>query len=393
MHETISELSKLLQTEKDLRAMEQLKATEREKVLRAEMEKMRETITNQETIKYKALERERDILLTELHEEKDLHVERQLRDSEREKALRKQICELKEQIRTEHNGCADSFVPKLKALERENAALISQVEHLKMSCKDMNLTLKDLSEKEKEKVVVTQHEDGAQEPDSLVEKEHYVCSQEELSEGDNVPNKDTCDMEDKLQSEGSECVGTLESKLKALESHNKVLSNEVEQHKMSFEHMTEKYMAEKTEKEALQINIQELNIKLQSEMDFCKQQQRASEREKVLCQEIDNLRETLQKEREDDSKLQAWEKERKAYTQEIADLKLCYEGKTLRFNEMLEKLKAEKDHKEAIKQQDLCTQEKLKASERENVFSLKLEELKEKISCYEKAAHPELTAT
>lgn len=71
---------------------------------------------------------------------------------------------------------------------------------------------------------------------------------------------------------------------------------------------------------------------------------------------------------------------------------------------MFDKLKAEKNLKEAIKeeqfkriqalnikveqQQDSCTQQKVRASEMEKMLSLKVEELQEKISCYEKG--PEL---
>lgn len=421
MQETIRDLSNLLQTEKDLRAMEQLRATKREKALRAEMEKMRETIINQETLKYKALERERNTLLEEverlesndsafseimdeyeaekeekesmreqrdalqkeieqlklqLHKEKDLHVQRQLRDSEREKGLRKQICDLKEQIRTERDKCSDSYLLKLKALERENTALVSQIDQMMMNCGDNNLTLNDLSE-------------------------------------ENVPDQQTCNLEDKLQSEGSESVETLGPKLEALESQNKVLSNELEELKISLERMAEKYMAEKTEKEAREIVIQEL---------------RASEREKGLCQEIHDLREKLQKQHEEESKLQAWMEEK---IQEIADGR-----KSLRYPDLFDKLKAEEAHEEAIKEEQLKTiqeqqQEKLRASEREKGLRKEiddlqgmlrrrheddgnqqawemdvkiyqdlnikvrqqLEELKEKISYYEKGARPKLTAT
>ncbi|CAK6980465.1 trichohyalin-like [Scomber scombrus] len=164
MPTTVTELSKMLQAEREQRKAEQQRATKREKELRAEMDQMREAITNQETIKYKALERERDASLREaehlklklsalreigstyvdetaererlrqqrddlqkeveqlksqVHREKEVHAERQLRDSEREKTLLRQIAELKEQIRTERDECTDSFVPKIKALERE----------------------------------------------------------------------------------------------------------------------------------------------------------------------------------------------------------------------------------------------------------------------------------
>ncbi|CAK6980463.1 trichohyalin-like [Scomber scombrus] len=164
MPTTVTELSKMLQAEREQRKAEQQRATKREKELRAEMDQMREAITNQETIKYKALERERDASLREaehlklklsalreigstyvdetaereklrkqrdevqkeveqlksqVHREKEVHAERQLRDSEREKTLLRQIAELKEQIRTERDECTDSFVPKIRALERE----------------------------------------------------------------------------------------------------------------------------------------------------------------------------------------------------------------------------------------------------------------------------------
>lgn len=295
---------------------------------------------------------------------------------------------LQQQPRDQTMGsdCLDMFGPILKALDSLNEALTSQMEQRPMSCREDILTFKELSEK-----------DEAEKPDSLVKKDNDVGVQEELktSEGDDVLQQETSDLEKKL-----------EAKLEALESHNKALSNEVVQLKMRYECMAEKYMAEKREKEALQNTVQELNIKLQNAKDLSTQQQlKASETEKILRQEIDDLRETLRKEREEDSKLQACEEEKKAYLQELEDTKLCYEGKTLRFHDMFEKLKAEKAHREAIKeeqfkkiqalhikvrqQQDLLTQQKLRASEKEKMLSLKVEELEEKISRYEKAASSE----
>ena len=101
--------------------------------------------------------------------------------------------------------------------------------------------------------------------------------------------------------------------------------------------------------------------------------------------------------------------EKKTYIEEIAHLKLCYEGKTLRFHEMSEKLKAEKAHKEAIKeehilrnqalyrkirqQKDLYDQEQMRAYDREKVLVMKLEDLKDKVAWYERQASLKLIAT
>lgn len=64
----------------------------------------------------------------------------------------------------------------------------------------------------------------------------------------------------------------------------------VKQLKMPYEHMAEKNMAENREKEEQQNVTQELNIKLQTDKDLCTQQQlKASEREKILGREIDDL--------------------------------------------------------------------------------------------------------
>lgn len=165
----------MLQTERALRTSEQQRSIKREKELRAQMDVMREVLTNQETIKCKALERERDAALSEvenlklqmakfqeigdmhstekvekeqlqierdelqkqveqlklqLHQEKEMHAERQQRNAEREEVLLRQIRELKEQIRTVEDKCTDAFVPKLKVLQRENALLKAICVHI-----------------------------------------------------------------------------------------------------------------------------------------------------------------------------------------------------------------------------------------------------------------------
>ncbi len=478
LQEKISELSNLLQSEKDLQATEQLRATEREKDLHKEICDLKEQlqrernecadsfvpklkvskpkdVSREEKLQtedsdckdilgplLEALERDNMKLFSQkeqlqmgckqnnlaskeisekdeaesaeevtVMQQEDVCAQKELKTSEGDNVLQQQTPDLEEKLQTEGSEGLDTLGTVLEDLERESMVLTAQ---LQMSCIENDLTSKDVSEKDEaesaEEVTVMQEEDKIQEPDSLVQNENDVCAQEELktSEGGHVHQQQTPDWEDKLQAEGLDSLDTLEAILKALQRENMVLSSEVEQLKMSFERMAAKYMAEKKEKEALQNIIQELNIKLQNEMDLCTQQQlKASERENVLCREIDDLRETLQKERDEDSKLQTWEQEKKAYLQEMEDLKLCYEGKTLRFNDMFEKLKAEKAHKEAIKeeqfkkiqalnikvrqQQDTLIQQKVKASEREKMLSLKLEELEEKISCYEKGACPELT--
>lgn len=109
----------------------------------------------------------------------------------------------------------DMLGHKLEALERENIILSSQIEELDLSCSDNNLTSTDVSTKDEaesaENVTVMLQEDNIQETDSLVPKEDDVCAEEELktSEGDKVLQEETCDLEEKLQTEGSECLDTL----------------------------------------------------------------------------------------------------------------------------------------------------------------------------------------
>ena len=179
MSKTISDCAlwrSLLQKETELRATEQLRATQREKALRAEMQQTIEGITNQADIKYKALKRERDTLLNEveslkrtdsansdgnraekaddvqmgekmdelqkeiedlklqLHEQKNL----QLRDAEMKRTLHRQIRDLEERVQKEHDECADLFIPKLKALRRENTFLKSQNEEMKIRHDDLS---------------------------------------------------------------------------------------------------------------------------------------------------------------------------------------------------------------------------------------------------------------
>ncbi|KAL7401299.1 hypothetical protein ABVT39_026149 [Epinephelus coioides] len=109
-----------------------------------------------------------------------------------------------------------------------------------------------------------------------------------------------------------------------------------------------------------------------------------------LCHEKDHLRETK-------GKVQALEKERKAYLQE-------FEESRARAKDMFEKFQAEKAEKESSKEknqalikkaeelQDLCNQQNLRASEREKMLSLKVAELEEKLAWHEMGARPK-TAT
>ncbi|CAK6980464.1 trichohyalin-like [Scomber scombrus] len=251
MPTTVTELSKILQAEREQRKAEQQRATKREKELRAEMDQMREAITNQETIKYKALERERDASLREaehlklklsalreigstyvdeaaererlrqqrddlqkeveqlksqVHREKEVHAERQLRDSEREKTLLRQIAELKEQIRTERDECTDSFVPKIKALERE-------IMLLKAICGHDNdeETSEDSCENNKaddnEEVTSTQEEKDEEQlnvPDERSEAAATSVTNLEASESQIEVSGEVIDQQERYQADESE---------------------------------------------------------------------------------------------------------------------------------------------------------------------------------------------
>ncbi len=115
-----------------------------------------------------------------------------------------------------------------------------------------------------------------------------VCAQKELktSEGDNVLQQETCELEEKLQTEGSEGLDTLGAILEALQRENMVLSDD----------MFEKLTAEKAHKEAIKEElfkkIQALNIKVRQQQDTVIQQKvKASEREKMLSLKPEELEE------------------------------------------------------------------------------------------------------
>ncbi|XP_071359239.1 paramyosin-like [Trachinotus anak] len=379
-------------------------------------------------------------LKLQLSEEQDLRAERQQRDFERVNFLHKEICDLKvkfqwertecgastvselkamellcdlgEQLQKEQNECAASFMPKIDLLEKENGIFITQVEQLKTSCRENNLALQDLSKKDEiesaEEVTVVHQQDETQEPETSAQKENEACGEEPLrnSEEEQVPEQETSGLVKKLQTDVLQNLDTLA----ALDKQSKLLSNYLNQLRISFDCVAEKYRAEKTENKTLQNVIEDLNIKLQKEMDLTKQLQlENTEREKTMGKEIADLRELLQKEREHDGKLQAWEKEKAAYLHEIEELNLICEGKALRIKGLLEKIKEEKAHKEAIKDkqfqriralnnkvkqlQDSSAQQKLWASERENFLTLKVQELEQKNSDYEKRRSLKFAAT
>lgn len=125
-----------------------------------------------------------------------------------------------------------------------------------------------------------------------------------------------------LQTEGPDCLDMLGAKLEHLQSHDKVLSNEMEQLKMSFEHMAERYMAQKREKEAQQNIIQELNLCILQQLN-------AADGEKVLCHI------TFKRHSKKSMMRIVYSKPgRRRRQPSREDMKLCNQGKILRFNEM-----------------------------------------------------------
>lgn len=127
-----------------------------------------------------------------VQKEKDVCAQEEI--SEGDKVLQQLEGDLEDMFQTEESdylgACLDLYLKPWWG----RTAPFSQTEQLTepMSCKDDNLTFEDVSIKDKaeraEKVPVMPQKDTTQEPDSLVQKENDVGTQEELkiSEGDNV---------------------------------------------------------------------------------------------------------------------------------------------------------------------------------------------------------------
>lgn len=188
-------LSNLLQSEKDLRAMEQLRATEREMALVRERDTFLKEVevlkrNNSAITDYcKAEKAEKESIREQMHDlQKELQqLKLQLNKEnglEQDVDLSKQFSNLIEQLQMEHYGYADA---------------------------SKSYTPLDVSVK--------------------VPQGDAVCTQEELTS--DLFQQDTCDPGEKLQAEGSECLHTLGLILKALEKENMVLVSQLQEHDMS----------------------------------------------------------------------------------------------------------------------------------------------------------------
>lgn len=140
-----------------------------------------------------------------------------------------------------------------------------------MSCKEIKFAFEDVSEKNEE----------CRESFCDEDKIHFYKIHFYKNKTMYVPKRSSRLLREfsykkQLQTEGPDCLDMLGAKLEHLQSHDKVLSNEMEQLKMSFERMAERYMAQKREKEALQNIIQELNLCILQQLN-------AADGEKVLC--------------------------------------------------------------------------------------------------------------